>query len=74
MEEKLTLDEETISDLTDKIVTALKTVYDPEIPVDIYEPYLAKKPATALPTRKKALNQVAEPENGSIIYSTSHLC
>ncbi|MGB0574447.1 MAG: SUF system Fe-S cluster assembly protein [Hyphomicrobiales bacterium] len=37
MEEKLTLDEETISDLTDKIVTALKTVYDPEIPVDIYE-------------------------------------
>ncbi len=37
MEEKLTLNEETISDLTDKIVTALKTVYDPEIPVDIYE-------------------------------------
>ena len=37
MVEKLTLDEETISDLTDKIVTALKTVYDPEIPVDIYE-------------------------------------
>ena len=37
MEEKLTLDEETVSDLTDKIVTALKTVYDPEIPVDIYE-------------------------------------
>ena len=37
MEEKLTLDEETISDLTDKVVTALKTVYDPEIPVDIYE-------------------------------------
>lgn len=37
MEEKLTLDEETISDLTDKIVTALKTVYDPEIPVDVYE-------------------------------------
>ena len=37
MNEKLTLDEETISDLTDKIVTALKTVYDTEIPVDIYE-------------------------------------
>jgi FeS assembly SUF system protein len=37
MNEKLTLDEETISDLTDKIVIALKTVYDPEIPVDIYE-------------------------------------
>ncbi|MAV99382.1 MAG: SUF system Fe-S cluster assembly protein [Rhodobiaceae bacterium] len=37
MNEKVTLDEETISDLTDKIVTALKTVYDPEIPVDIYE-------------------------------------
>jgi len=37
MNGKLTLDEETISDLTDKIVTALKTVYDPEIPVDIYE-------------------------------------
>lgn len=37
MEDKFTLDEETISDLTDKIVTALKTVYDPEIPVDIYE-------------------------------------
>ena len=28
---------EEIDDLTDNIVAALKTVYDPEIPVDIYE-------------------------------------
>ncbi|MFN9329169.1 MAG: iron-sulfur cluster assembly protein, partial [Cyclobacteriaceae bacterium] len=27
----------TIPDLREKIVAALKTVYDPEIPVDIYE-------------------------------------
>ena len=27
----------TIPDLRDKVVTALKMVYDPEIPVDIYE-------------------------------------
>jgi len=28
---------EEMDDLTDKIVAALKTVFDPEIPVDIYE-------------------------------------
>ena len=28
---------EELQDLTEKLVTALKTVYDPEIPVDIYE-------------------------------------
>jgi FeS assembly SUF system protein len=32
-----TLTEEEISRLTDDIVAALKTVYDPEIPADIYE-------------------------------------
>jgi len=29
--------QEQLDQLTDQIVTALKTVYDPEIPVDIYE-------------------------------------
>jgi FeS assembly SUF system protein len=28
---------EDMDDLTEKIVTALKTVFDPEIPVDVYE-------------------------------------
>jgi FeS assembly SUF system protein len=28
---------EEMDDLTEKIITALKTVFDPEIPVDIYE-------------------------------------
>jgi len=37
MSDKIILDENTISELTEKIVEALKTVYDPEIPVDIYE-------------------------------------
>ena len=31
------LPQDEISRLTDEIVTALKTVYDPEIPADIYE-------------------------------------
>ena len=31
------LPQEEVSRLTDEIVTALKTVYDPEIPADIYE-------------------------------------
>ena len=31
------LPEAEITRLTDEIVTALKTVYDPEIPADIYE-------------------------------------
>ena len=31
------LPEDEITRLTDEIVTALKTVYDPEIPADIYE-------------------------------------
>ena len=31
------LQEAEIAQLTDEIVTALKTVYDPEIPADIYE-------------------------------------
>lgn len=33
----VTVSQVTISDLREKIVAALKTVYDPEIPVDIYE-------------------------------------
>lgn len=32
-----TLPEDELDKLTDDIVTALKTVYDPEIPADIYE-------------------------------------
>ena len=32
-----TLTPEVLDDLTDRLVAALKTVYDPEIPVDIYE-------------------------------------
>ena len=32
-----TIPEAELSRLTDEIVSALKTVYDPEIPVDIYE-------------------------------------
>ncbi len=31
------MSEEEIGELTEKIVSALKTVYDPEIPADIYE-------------------------------------
>jgi len=31
------LSPEELDDFTSKLVTALKTVYDPEIPVDIYE-------------------------------------
>ncbi len=31
------LSEAELADFTEKLVTALKTVYDPEIPVDIYE-------------------------------------
>ncbi len=31
------LDQQALDDFTSKLVTALKTVYDPEIPVDIYE-------------------------------------
>ncbi|MCO6564604.1 MAG: DUF59 domain-containing protein [Apibacter sp.] len=33
----MTLNEEQIQSLSEKIVEKLKTVYDPEIPVDIYE-------------------------------------
>jgi FeS assembly SUF system protein len=39
-EEKLNttkIDDTYIPDLKEKIVSALKTIYDPEIPVDIYE-------------------------------------
>lgn len=32
-----TVSESGIQDLKDKVIAALKTVYDPEIPVDIYE-------------------------------------
>jgi len=31
------LSQQELEDITAKLVTALKTVYDPEIPVDIYE-------------------------------------
>jgi FeS assembly SUF system protein len=32
-----TVGETSISDLRDKVILALKSVYDPEIPVDVYE-------------------------------------
>lgn len=32
-----TLSEATIPDLKEKVLNAIKTVYDPEIPVDVYE-------------------------------------
>lgn len=32
-----TLSDTTVPDLRDKVLSAIKTVYDPEIPVDIYE-------------------------------------
>ena len=35
--EAMSLDEIALANMTAKIVEALKTVYDPEIPVDIYE-------------------------------------
>ena len=31
------LDQQALDEITSKLVTALKTVFDPEIPVDIYE-------------------------------------
>lgn len=34
---ELTLSDDEISRITDDVVTAMKTVFDPEIPVDIYE-------------------------------------
>jgi len=39
MSEEAATQQETVNDpgLRDKVVTAIKTVYDPEIPVDIYE-------------------------------------
>lgn len=36
-EEKTSMESMQIPDLKEKIVQALKTIYDPEIPVDIYE-------------------------------------
>ena len=33
----MALSQQELDDFTTKLVTALKTVYDPEIPVDIYE-------------------------------------
>lgn len=35
--EGTSLSQEELNQLTDDIITAIKTVYDPEIPVDIYE-------------------------------------
>lgn len=35
--EEVKIEGGTISDLKDKVLAAIKTVYDPEIPVDIYE-------------------------------------
>lgn len=35
--ESSALSPEVLEDFTQKLITALKTVYDPEIPVDIYE-------------------------------------
>jgi FeS assembly SUF system protein len=37
MEQSSALPAETLERMTDEIVAALKTVYDPEIPADIYE-------------------------------------
>ena len=37
MEEKVATSQMTEADLKDKVVKAIKTVYDPEIPVDVYE-------------------------------------
>ena len=37
MSETSALSKQELDDFTTKLVTALKTVYDPEIPVDIYE-------------------------------------
>ena len=34
---RLSLSEEALAQLTDQLIAQLKTVYDPEIPVDIYE-------------------------------------
>lgn len=34
---KFPMEEQSNSDLKDRVVQALKTVYDPEIPVDVYE-------------------------------------
>jgi FeS assembly SUF system protein len=34
---KQKIEETTIPDLKEKVVAAIKTVYDPEIPVDVYE-------------------------------------
>ncbi len=31
------MSEASVTDLRDKVIEAIKTVYDPEIPVDIYE-------------------------------------
>ncbi len=35
--DQTTFTQERLDELTDQIVTAIKTVYDPEIPVDVYE-------------------------------------
>lgn len=37
MEEKVVSSQMTEADLKEKVVKAIKTVYDPEIPVDVYE-------------------------------------
>lgn len=37
MEEKVATSQMTEADLKEKVVKAIKTVYDPEIPVDVYE-------------------------------------
>ena len=35
--ENLNVSQTTIPELRDKVIQAIKTVYDPEIPVDVYE-------------------------------------
>ena len=37
MDQTTAIPQDEINRLTDEIITALKTIYDPEIPVDIYE-------------------------------------
>jgi hypothetical protein len=43
-----------MNELEDRIVEMLKTIYDPEIPVDIFElgPHLAKLPCSRVFTKR----------------------
>ena len=61
-----------MSEVTQKIVTALKTVYDPEIPVDIYELGLIYKVDYEEPGDVKVvMSLTAKSTKNSGISSTS---